>query len=87
MHIYLPSYIKLPVAARNNYEHKLRCITCFQDSLDLIQKMHLFIKEYQEVFVVIKLQHLSENAIKPHFIPFSLKNNSKKWLYTMPTDS
>lgn len=55
--------------------------------MDLIQKMHLFIKEYQEVFVVIKLQHLSENAIKPHFIPFSLKNNSKKWLYTMPTDS
>lgn len=36
---------------------------------------------------MIKLQHLTQNAINISFIPFSHDDNAKKWLYNMLTDS
>lgn len=36
---------------------------------------------------MIKQKHLSKDAINLHFIQFALKNNAKKWLYSMSTDS
>lgn len=37
------------------------------DSIDA----YLFINKFQKVYVIIKLQHLSDDAIKLHFITFA----------------
>lgn len=36
-----------------------------------------FINEFQDIYVLIKLQHLSENAIRLHFIPINLRTMPK----------
>jgi len=47
----------------------------------------MVISEYKEVCTVMKIQRLSDDAIKLRFIPFSLRDNAKKWLYSMATNS
>lgn len=36
---------------------------------------------------MIKLQYMTEYVIKLCFIPLVLKDNGKKWLYSIPTNS
>ena len=36
---------------------------------------------------MLKIQHLSDDAVKLRFIPFALRDNAKKWLYSLVTNS
>ena len=47
---------------------------------------YMFISEFQEVYVMMKIQQFCDDANKLRFIPFSLKGNSNKWLYNLPTN-
>jgi len=83
----IPSHIKLPSASGNNYELKSEFINMLpkftsSDSKDT----YMFISEFQEVYVMMKIQQLCDDANKLRFIPFSLKGNSNKWLYNLPTN-
>ena len=83
-----PSCIKLPEASGNNFELKPQYIAMLpkfhgMDSEDT----YVFITEFEEVCAMFKIQQLSEDAVKLRFIPFSLKDNAKKWMNSLVTDS
>ena len=48
---------------------------------------YLFIREFEEVCAMFKIKQLSEDAIKLRFIPFSLKDAAKKWMYSLTSNS
>ena len=48
---------------------------------------YVFIREFEEVCALMKIQQLSEDAIKLRFITFAFKDQAKKWLYSLTTDS
>jgi len=50
------------------------------------EDVYMFISEF-EVCILMKIQQLSDDAIKLRFIPFSIKDNAKKWLYSLGTNS
>jgi len=39
---------------------------------------YMFISEFEKVCAMMKIQQLSDDAIKLRFIPFSLRDNAKK---------
>ena len=39
---------------------------------------YIFILEFKEVCIMIKMRELTEDAIKLRFIPFALKDKAKK---------
>ena len=82
------SCIKLPEANGNNFELKPQYISMLpkfhgMDSEDI----YIFLTEFEEVCAMFKIQQLSEDAIKLRFIPFSLKDNAKKWMNSLETNS
>ena len=48
---------------------------------------YMFISEFEEVCAMMKIQQLTEDAIKLCFIPFALRDLAKKWLYSLATNS
>ena len=75
----------MPASNGNNFELKARYISMlpkFSGEWDA----YLFVREIEEVCVMIKLQQLSDDAIKLKFISFALKDGAKKWLYSLPID-
>ena len=48
---------------------------------------YFFVRKFEEVCAMIKLQQLSDDAIKLRFISFALRDGAKKWLYSLPIDS
>lgn len=52
-----------------------------------LEYIYHFISEFQEVYAMTKLQYLQEDTIKFYFIMFAIKDNAKKWLHNMPTNS
>lgn len=60
---------------------------CFLDSLGIILSAYVFISEYEEVCIMMKIQQLSDNIIRLKFIPFALNDNAKKQLYSISTNS
>ena len=47
---------------------------------------YLLLTEFEEVCAMFKIQQLSEDAVKLRFIPFSLKDNAKKWMNSLETN-
>ncbi|XP_077222173.1 uncharacterized protein LOC143856016 [Tasmannia lanceolata] len=83
-----PSCIRLPVVQGNNFELKSQFITMLPHFHGLpSEDAYLFLREFEEVCVLIKMQQLSDDAVKLRFITFSLKDGAKKWLYGLPTNS
>jgi len=83
-----PSCIQLPPPNEHQYELKPHYLTMLpkfygKESEDA----YMFISEFEEVCTMLKIQHLSEDAIKLRFIPFALRDNAKKWLYSLATNS
>ena len=52
-----------------------------------IEDAHIFIKEFEEVCDTIRIHELSKDAIKLRLTNFTLKENAKKLLYSLPTQS
>ena len=83
-----PSCIQLSASSGNNYELKPQYITMLPkfagaDSNDA----YMFINEFEEVYAMLKIKELTEDAIKLRFIPFMLRDVAKKWLYSLATNS
>ena len=52
-----------------------------------IEDAYIFIRKFEEVCDTMRIQELSEDAIKLRLINFVLKKNAKKWLYSVPNYS
>ena len=83
-----PSCITLPPVNGNNFEiksHHISMLPKFTGSDG--EDPYLFIHEFEEVCVLQKLQQLTEDSIRLRLINFALKENAKKWLYSLPVNS
>jgi len=83
-----PSCIKLPAATGNNYELKPQFISMLPKFTGMdSEDAYMFVSDFEEVCAMVKIQQLTDDAIKLRFIPFALKDNAKKWLSSLPTNS
>ena len=48
---------------------------------------YFFIREFEEVCLMMRIPQLGEDAIRLRFIPFALKDLAKKWLYSLAVGS
>src|ERR1700734_1102009 len=79
-----PSCIQLPATTSNNYELKPQYITMLPKFAGAeSEDAYMFIREFEEVCAMLKIQHLTEDVIKLRFIPFALRDLAKKWLYSL----
>jgi len=46
-----------------------------------------FIREFEEVCLMMRISQLGDDLVKLPFIPFSLKDLAKKWLYSLAVNS
>ena len=84
----LPSCIRLPEANGNSFELKLQFINTLPKFHSLeSEDAYFFIKEFEEVCVMMSIHYLGDDAIRLRFIPFALKDLAKKWLYSLEVDS
>ena len=84
----LPSCILLLVTNGNNFELKPQFINTLPRFHGLeSEDAYFFIREFEEVCVMMKISQLTEDAVRLRFIPFALKDIDKKWLYNMPASS
>lgn len=83
-----PSCIRLPPVNGNNFELKSNYIGQLPKFTGLeSEDAYWFINEFEEVCSMMKLQQLTDDAVRLRFIPFALKDNAKKWLYSLPVNS
>ena len=84
----LPSCIQLLSIGDNNFELKPQFINTLSKYHGLeSEDAYFFIREFEEVYQMIKLPNLVDNAIRLWFVPFSLKDLAKKWLYSLEAES
>ena len=48
---------------------------------------YFFIREFEEVCLMMQIFQLGEDAVRLIFIAFALKNTTNKWLYSLPIGS
>ena len=75
----LPSCIKLPEANVNNFELKPQFINTLPKFHCLeLEDANFFVREFEEVCLMMRIPQLGDDAIMLRFIPFSLKDLVKK---------
>ena len=80
----LPSCILLPEANGNNFELKPQFINTLSRFHGLeFENTYFFIREF-EVYLMMRILQLGEDVVRLRFIPFTLKDIAKKWLYNLP---
>ena len=83
-----PSCIVLPAVTANNFEIKHHNISMLPRFAGVEgEDPYLFIREFEEVCALQKLQQLSEDSIRLRLINFALKEDAKQWLYSLPVNS
>ena len=81
----LPSCILVPEANGNNFELKPQFINTLPRFHGLeSEDTYFFIREFEEVCLMMRIPQLGEDAIRLRFILFTLKDIAKKWLYNLP---
>lgn len=83
-----PSCIVLLTLNGNNFQLKY-------DNINMLPRFtgvegedpYHFIQEFEKDCVLQKIQQLTEDSIRLRLINFSLKENAKKWLYSLPVNS
>jgi len=84
----LPSCIKLPEANGNNFELKPQFINTLSKFHGLeSEDAYFFVREFEEVCLLMCITQLGDDVVRLRFIPFSLKDLTKKWLYSLAIDS
>ena len=84
----LPSYIQLPSVGEHNFELKPLFINTLPKFHGLeSEDAYFFIREFEEVCLMMKITHLVDDAIRLRFVPFALKDLAKKWLYSLAAGS
>ena len=84
----LPSCIQLPDEGIDQFELKPQYINTLPKFHGLeSEDAYFFIREFEEVCLMMKIPSLGVDAIKLRFVPFSLKDLAKKWLYSVEAGS
>ena len=81
-----PSCIRLPQTNAIHFEIKPQIINMLPKFIG-IEDAYIFIKEFEGVCDTMRIQELSKDATKLRMINFALKENAKKWLYSLPNYS
>ena len=77
----LPSCIQLSLVGEHNFEPKPQFINTLPKFHSLESKYaYFFIREFEEVCLMMKISHLADDAIRLRFVLFALKDLAKKWL-------
>jgi len=75
----LPSCIRLPKASGNNFELKPQFINTLPKFHGLdSEDAYFFIREFEEVCLIMRILQLEDDAIRLCFVPFSLKDLANK---------
>ena len=61
--------------------------TLFQNFSLESEDAYFFIREFEEVCLIMRIPQLGDDAVRLRFILFSLKDLAKKWLYILTADS
>ena len=80
-----PSCIRLPQIDAN-FEIKPQIINMLPKFIK-IEDAYIFMRKFGEVCAMMRLQQLTEDAVKLRFLNFALKDSTKKWLYSLPNQS
>ena len=84
----LPSCIQLPSVDEYNFELKPQFINTLPKFHGLeSENAYFFIREFEEVCLMMKIPHLVADAIRLRFVLFALKDLAKKWLYSLAAGS
>ena len=81
-----PSCIRLPPTNANHFEIKPQIINMLPKFIG-IEDAYIFIREFEEACDTMRIHELSKDVIKLRLINFFFKKNTKKWLYSLPTQS
>ena len=85
---FTPIMHQLPEASRSDYELKPQSITMLPKFSGLeLEDAYMFISEFEDACAMLRIQQLSDDAVKLRFIPFLLWDNTKKWQYSLTTNS
>ena len=83
-----PSCIQLPSVGEHNFELKPQFIHTLSKFHGLeSEDTYFFIREFEEVCLMMKISHLVDDAIRLRFVSFTLKDLAKKWFYSLAADS
>ena len=74
----LPSCIQLPSVGEPQFINTLPKFHGLES-----EDAYFFIREFEEVCLMMKISHLVDDAIRLRFVPFALKDLAKKWLYSL----
>ena len=84
----LPSCIQLPDVEDDQFELKPQYINTLPKFHGFeSEDAYFFTREFEEACLMIKIPSLGVDAIKLRFVPFSLKDLAKKWLYSLEAGS
>ena len=84
----LPSCIQLPSVGKHDFELKPQFINTLSKFHGLeSEDAYFFIKEFEEVCLMMKISQLADDAIRLRFVPFALKDLAKKRLYSLVAGS
>ena len=75
----LPSRIRLSDANDNSFELKPQFINTLPKFLGLeSEDTYFFTREFEEVCIMMSIHQLGDDAVRLRFIPFTLKDLTKK---------
>ena len=84
----LSSCIQLPEAESKSFEIKPQFINTLPHCHGLeSEDAYFFIREFEEVSLMIRIPQLGDNAVRLSFVPIALKDLAKKWLYSLTENS
>jgi len=75
----LPSCIRLPEANGNNFQLKPQFINTLSKFHGLeSENAYFFVRELEKVCLMMRIHQLGDDAIRLRFVPFALKDLTKK---------
>ena len=81
-----PSCTNISATNGVSYELKASYISTLPKFTGL-EDLYVFIREFEEVCNLMKLQQLNDDVVRLRFITFALKYGAKRWLYSLSVNS
>jgi len=82
-----PSCLNLPTLGTNvNLKLEPHYIQMLPKFIGL-EDAYLFLSEFEEVCNMIHFHNVNTDVVKLRFVPFALKDNAKRWMYSLPANS
>ena len=83
----LPSYFNLPALGANvNLKLEPHYIQMFP-KFTRLEDAYLFLSEFEQVCNKIHFHNVQIDMVKLRFVPFALKENTKRWMYSLLANS